>query len=164
MTWWLVLIACSGEPAPREKAAEPAKADAHAGHSDHMALMAKTRTELRATLGEAYDQPVPGLDAADPVAGKAVYDSSCTSCHGATGKGDGAAAATLDPKPADFTDAFHARYYSDAGRVHLIRKGSPGTGMPGFEGTLTEKDVLDVYAYVRSLRGAPDAGGEPHHH
>ena len=40
----------------------------------------------------------------DPKAGKAKYDANCVGCHGATGKGDGAAAAALNPKPQDHTD------------------------------------------------------------
>jgi len=50
----------------------------------------------------------PGLALAqskgDAKAGKAKYDTLCVGCHGATGKGDGAAAAALNPKPGNFTD------------------------------------------------------------
>jgi high-affinity iron transporter len=125
-----------------------------------MAQMAATRERLRTELGEAYDQPVPGLDAADPVRGKAIYDQACASCHGAAGKGDGPAGAGLTPPPADFTDAFHARYYSDAGRVRIIEGGSPETSMAGFAGQLDRAQILDVYAYVATFRSAQAAGGE----
>ncbi len=142
-------------------------AGAHAPGGGHMADMVATREALRTELGAAYDAPVPGLEGADPTHGRSVYDTACASCHGATGKGDGPAGAGLTPPPADFTDAFHARFYSDAARVHIVRKGIAGTGMAGFEGTLSEKDVLDVYAYVKGLRPAPGtapAGGEHAHH
>ena len=42
----------------------------------------------------------------DPVSiknGKTLYTSYCTPCHGDKGKGDGAAAVALNPKPADHT-------------------------------------------------------------
>ena len=126
--------------------------DVHAGHGAHMAKMGETREALRATLGAAYDAPVPGLDAADPTKGRALYDTHCASCHGVGGKGDGAAGAGLNPPPADFTDAFHARFYSDAGRVQIVRAGSDGTAMVGFQSVLGDQGVLDVYAFVRSLR------------
>lgn len=35
--------------------------------------------------------------------GKALYTTYCATCHGAEGKGDGAAAAALNPKPRDFS-------------------------------------------------------------
>jgi mono/diheme cytochrome c family protein len=145
-------------------ALEAAGADPHAaahGSGGHMQEMAATRDKLRAELADAYDQPVPGLEAADATRGKAVYDQACASCHGASGKGDGPAATGLNPPPADFTDAFHARYYSDAGRVRIIEKGSPGTAMMGFEGQLDRGQILDVYAHVATLRGGPKPAGEP---
>jgi high-affinity iron transporter len=118
----------------------------------HLAKMDATRDRLRSELGAAYDQPVPGLDQADPARGKGIYDEKCAACHGPAGKGDGPAGAALDPKPADFTDAFHSRYYSDAGRIRIIEKGSPGTAMPPWEAQLDPNAVLAVYAFVRSLR------------
>lgn len=179
-----LLLACGGGEAPKtaeggDAAADPGKADPgeagddraahgqgggdhaghHAGGSGHMAEMAATRDKLRADLGDAYDQPVAGLDTANPDNGKALYATHCASCHGDAGKGDGPAGKGLNPPAADFTDAFHARFYSDAGRVRIIEKGSPNTAMAGFEGTLDRQQILDVYAYVRSLR--PAAGGQP---
>ena len=47
-----------------------------------------------------------GLAACSPVSsntGRAIYADKCAVCHGATGKGDGALAATLDTRPADLT-------------------------------------------------------------
>src|SRR5258708_32790646 len=37
--------------------------------------------------------------------GEKVAKINCASCHGAKGKGDGAAAAALNPKPADWTSS-----------------------------------------------------------
>lgn len=169
------LLACSTPenpsvppPAPTEAPAAHAHADsephdhamtggdAHSSHADHMKAMGAQRDALRAQLGASYDEPVPGLDAADQVAGKALYDAQCAACHGAAGKGDGAAGEGLNPSPADFTDAFHARFYSDAGRIHIIRNGSPGTAMAAFGQSLDDKQIVDLYAYVRQFRAASD--------
>lgn len=132
-------------------------ADPHAGHhmggADHMGAMEATRERLRSTLGASYDAPVAGLDSADIERGGALFATHCASCHGAGGKGDGPASSGLVPPPANFTDAHHARFYSDAGRVEIIREGSPGTAMAPFKSVLSAQGVLDVYAYVRSLRG-----------
>jgi mono/diheme cytochrome c family protein len=163
---WLVTtwLACGEAPPPSDDGgaptAAPAPVDPHAAHkggSDHMAQMTAMRDTLRTELGEAYDAPVPGLDTADAAAGKALYDVHCASCHGVAGKGDGPAGAGLNPPPSDLTDAFHARFYSDAGRVRVIQKGSPGTAMVGFEAMLDSDKILQVYAYVRDFRAA--AGG-----
>lgn len=119
----------------------------------HMARMGAIRDTLKAKLGPAYDQPVAGLDHADPARGKATYDRACTPCHGALGKGDGPAAKLLPEEASDFTDPMHAAFYSDAGRVAIIRDGLPKSGMPGWAGgTISDPDLLDLYAYVRSLR------------
>src|SRR5712691_8487480 len=42
-------------------------------------------------------------DAKAVAQGQKVAQVNCVSCHGAKGKGDGAAAAALNPKPADWT-------------------------------------------------------------
>jgi mono/diheme cytochrome c family protein len=158
---FVLLAACGSEPEVKEdvSVAPKGQGDAHASHGAHMAEMAKTRDELRATMGEAYDAPIPGFEAADPARGRALYEQTCASCHGPAGKGDGPAAAGLNPPAADFTDAFHARYYSDAARLRIIEKGLPGTAMAGFEGQYDRAQLLDLYAYVRQFRE-----GAPHDH
>ena len=164
MLW---LVAC-GSPPPAPSPALPTgtpPADHHDHASGtHMAAMAATRDRLRAELGPAYDQPVAGLDDADPAKGSVLYEAHCGSCHGAGGKGDGPAATGLMPSPADFTDAFHARYYSDAGRVRIIEKGSPDTAMTGFDATLDHQQILDLYAHVRAYREANPAPPDEHEH
>jgi mono/diheme cytochrome c family protein len=129
----------------------------------HMARMERVRGELQATLGEAYDAPVPGLDSADAAAGSRLYRRSCETCHGASGKGDGILASGLAMPPADHTDAHHARYYSDAGRMEIIRNGIAGTPMVGFSSQLSEQELLDLYAFVSSLRG-DEPKAAPHDH
>lgn len=37
--------------------------------------------------------------------GKTIFETQCVTCHGATGHGDGAGAASLNPKPRNFTQA-----------------------------------------------------------
>lgn len=157
MAWWWLACGAADVPADggghvHEDGSTHVHADGDHAHADHMAAMAATRDRLRTGLGDAYAAPVPGLDAADPVRGKTIYAANCAACHGDAGRGDGPAGRELSPPPADFTDPFHARFYSDAGRVAVIRTGVPGTAMAGWEGALSPRDILDVYAYVRTLR------------
>ncbi|MBM4442817.1 MAG: cytochrome c [Candidatus Rokubacteria bacterium] len=87
----------------------------------------------------------PGGNAAN---GKKLADTNCVSCHGAGGKGDGAAAAALNPKPADWTSA-KVQGESDG---EIFWKISNGRGpMPPWK-HLSEKDRWDLVAYVRSLK------------
>lgn len=46
-----------------------------------------------------------GMAAGDDLAtGASLYEAKCQICHGANGRGDGPAAAALNPKPRDFTN------------------------------------------------------------
>jgi mono/diheme cytochrome c family protein len=86
----------------------------------------------------------PGGNAAN---GKKLADVNCVSCHGASGKGDGPAAAALNPKPADWTSA---KVQSES-PGELFWKISNGRGpMPPWK-HLPEKDRWDLVAYVKSL-------------
>lgn len=91
----------------------------------------------------------------DPAAGKAKYDQLCATCHGATGKGDGAAAAALNPKPRNFQDAAVMSKKTDAYLKTIIQKGGAAAGlsplMPPWGSSLTEQDIANVIAYIRSL-------------
>src|SRR5574341_1474261 len=59
----------------------------------------------------------------DAKAGKAKYDANCVACHGATGKGDGPAAAALNPKPQDHTDGKIMNALSDKYLFEIIKDG-----------------------------------------
>ena len=69
----------------------------------------------------------PGLALAqtkgDAKAGKTKYDANCVGCHGATGKGDGAAAAALNPKPQDHTNGKVMKALSDKYLFDIIKDG-----------------------------------------
>ena len=87
----------------------------------------------------------PGGNAAN---GKKLAETNCVSCHGNGGKGDGPAAAALNPKPADWTSA-KVQSESDG---ELFWKISNGRGpMPPWK-HLSEKDRWDLVAHVRSLK------------
>jgi mono/diheme cytochrome c family protein len=139
----------------------PAEHDHAAGeHSHaaggHMQHMDEVRAWLKEELKDQYDQPVPAVTAAMLAQGKEVYGRTCVTCHGASGKGDGPAAMAFEQKPADFTDAAHSKYYSDAGRILIIEKGVEGTPMTGWANILSADEIHAVYGYVRSLRETPD--------
>ena len=83
--------------------------------------------------------------------GKELYDTTCKSCHGATGLGDGAAGAGIKPAPRDFTKLADFKFGSSSVDMYAtLEKGSPGTSMAAF-GYLPEDDRIAITHYVRSL-------------
>lgn len=92
---------------------------------------------------------------ADVAKGKATYATYCASCHGAGGKGDGPAAAGLNPKPQDHTNAAAMGKLTDKYLEDIIKKGGAGVGksalMPPWAAALKDPDVQNVIAFMRSL-------------
>lgn len=97
---------------------------------------------------KAKKNPLPA-DAATVAQGKKVADVNCVSCHGATGKGNGAAAVALNPKPADWTSK---KVQADTDG-EIFWKLSTGRGaMPSWK-FLPENDRWALVRYIRSLGG-----------
>lgn len=84
----------------------------------------------------------------NPEKGKVVYNTYCLNCHGQTGKGDGPIGKSLIPPAADLTATGKK---SDEGLLKTIREGRPGTAMPSWKHEISEQEILDVVAYLRSL-------------
>ena len=83
----------------------------------------------------------------DSALGKKSVETNCASCHGPQGKGDGPAAAALNPKPANWTGD-KTKKETDG---ELFWKISNGRGpMPPWK-HLPEKDRWDLVAHVKSL-------------
>jgi len=95
--------------------------------------------------------PVTTLNLAE---GKAIFDKSCASCHGATGRGDGPAGAALNPKPPAIGTVEHMRGVTPALTYRVLSVGIAGTPMVGYAATLTPEQRWNVVAYVNSLRAS----------
>lgn len=95
----------------------------------------------------------------DPKAGKARFDLLCASCHGATGKGDGPAAAALSPKPRNHADGKYMNALTDKYLFDIIKGGGAGLGksplMPPWASQLNDQDIWNVVAYIRTLAVPP---------
>ena len=59
---------------------------------------------------------------------KALFGSLCSTCHGAGGRGDGAAAAGLNPKPRDYSDKEWQKSVTDEQIATVILKGGAAIG------------------------------------
>ncbi len=93
--------------------------------------------------------------AGDPEQGKKLYGQYCATCHGESGKGNGPAAAALNPKPRDHTDKEYMSKLSDDDLLKVIKNGGASVGkspiMPPWGPTLNDDQLKDVIAYVRTL-------------
>ena len=90
-----------------------------------------------------------GSDAEEEEGAKA-YKDYCTSCHGETGKGDGIAGASLEPKPKDLVKL--SAVVGDDYLYWRISKGSPGTAMVGWGEVLDEEQIWQVVSFIRTLK------------
>lgn len=80
--------------------------------------------------------------------GKKVAQVNCVSCHGKSGKGDGAAAMALNPKPADWT----SKKIQGESDGELFWKITTGRGaMPSWR-HLPDKDRWALVQYIRTLK------------
>jgi len=108
-----------------------------------------------ASLGAAPPAPADFQLNGDAERGKAVYAKHCALCHGATGDGKSKMAASLKPKPADFTDKALTGKRSDWELYLAVRDGGPAIGLTkamfAWKALLPDQEIRDSVAYVRSL-------------
>ncbi len=89
-----------------------------------------------------------GSDA--PAAGAVVFKTNCEACHGPQGHGDGPAGAALDPAPKNL-----AELQAKAGDDYLfwrIAAGKEGTSMVAWKGVLTDEQIWQAVAFIRTLK------------
>lgn len=90
-------------------------------------------------------------DKASVAAGKALFGQYCATCHGNSGKGDGPSSKALKPPPRNFVSGKFKFGKDDASLFKTIGKGSPGTAMPSWAATLSDKQRWQVVSYIKTL-------------
>jgi mono/diheme cytochrome c family protein len=143
------LQACgdSGEqsppPAPPEPAAAPAPSPA------------ATPAPAPAPGGAGDAGATPG----DATTGGTMYAIYCASCHGPTGNADTPIADTLDPRPTPHANGAYMNTLSDDYLFRIIKGGGTAVGkapiMPPWAGSLSDAQIRDVMAFVRTLARPP---------
>jgi mono/diheme cytochrome c family protein len=107
-------------------------------------------------MGEEMEA-MQGREAMDVSLGRMIYAMSCIHCHGAEGKGDGAASIYIGPyshpRPNDFTRGIFKFRSTESGQLPMltdlmrtIREGIPGY-MPSFR-NLGEEKIRQVALYI----------------
>jgi copper transport protein len=95
-------------------------------------------------------------DRASILAGRALYDSQCASCHGPspTFAGDGPQAADLLPPPSDLR--IHLPLHRDGELFAFIAHGLPNTAMRPYQEVLSIEDIWHLVNYLQAV-------ATPHH-
>ena len=125
----LVLTACGGNESPSSTPNEDA-------------TLAPVPAEY-AGLGNPL-----GRDAAQ--AGAEVFHTNCETCHGPQGHGDGPAGQSLEPRPGNL-----AKVQTKAEDGYLfwrIHDGKTGTAMVAWKGILSDEQIWQVIAFLRTLK------------
>jgi mono/diheme cytochrome c family protein len=89
-----------------------------------------------------------------------VFRAYCVGCHGENGRGDGPMASKLFRdfmiRPTDLAAPAFQESHDDARLAQAIRGGGKAVHktpyMPGWTGTLTDRQVTDLVAFVRELK------------
>jgi len=131
--WWAIAY---GRPGTAMAGFE----DKHGGPISHDAMHA-LMDWLFESSGVERDPVEDRLVAGDAELGESVYQAHCSTCHGPQGEG-GTGTALANP-------VFLATA-SDAFIHHSVNNGRSGTPMPGFSDTLTDGEIDNVVAYLRS--------------
>jgi mono/diheme cytochrome c family protein len=109
----------------------------------------------------------PGADLPpDAPLGQRIYAQRCAVCHGPDGRGNGPAAPSLIPRPRDFTLGQFTYQStpadqppSDADLTQVVLNGLQASAMPYWHDLLSERDIREVVAYIKSL--SPVFDGPP---
>ena len=130
-----------------------------------------TDPQLRAVIGYLAAQGIKDFKYYEPWTsqefvnasvdrGKVLYKEYCAQCHGFTGKGDGPAAAGIEPKPAIHANMPFEKLPMEY-LYNVINYGGPAVGkspnMPYWGLTISQQGVADVIAYLKvTFKGPPD--------
>ncbi|HEX6112340.1 MAG TPA: cytochrome c [Geminicoccaceae bacterium] len=108
-----------------------------------------------ATPMAADETPVEEVErftAGDAAHGAALYKRYCSGCHGADGRGG---AHTFMPHIQNLTRKDYIEFIPDGFLFTVIAEGGVAVGksgyMPAWRGTLSEQDIKDVIAFIRTL-------------
>jgi mono/diheme cytochrome c family protein len=108
------------------------------------------QTETLATLPPEYAGMTNPLGADAASAGAEVFKKNCTACHGDKGYGDGPAGMSLEPHPKNLAE--FAPTVADDYLFWRINTGRPGTAMVAWKGVLTDQQIWQVIAFIRTLK------------
>lgn len=118
-----------------------------------MGSMQRHRQAMRQGIPEPYaslSQPAGGQQ--QITRGRELYATHCAACHGADGRGNGPAAASLEPAPANLrrlTSMHLGRRPGDLAFVIGEGGAAYGTAMPAYKDTLNVERRQALVAFLQ---------------
>ena len=114
----------------------------------------KVQSNTSPSLGH-WSAPPEAVKRANPIPrdqtsierGKNMFKTYCIACHGSEGRGDGPAAAGLNPKPPNLVKM--AGHHADGDIAWKIENGRGA--MPAWKGRLKEKDIWHLTNFIQTL-------------
>ncbi|MCC6865242.1 MAG: cytochrome c [Ignavibacteria bacterium] len=83
--------------------------------------------------------------------GKKLYTTTCASCHGDQGKGDGVAGGSLNPKPRNFHEMTGWQNGPQITMMYkTLQEGVPNTAMASYS-NLSPEERLDLIMYIKTF-------------
>lgn len=83
-------------------------------------------------------------------AGRDLFRTRCAACHGPEGRGNGLAAASMNPRPTNFSDQTQRTAVTDSAARAVIESGR--RGMPAFGQMLSQAQLDTLVFFLRSFR------------
>src|SRR6266496_1860314 len=122
------------------------------------AILFTTLLGIRALASHRTGAPQRGGGRGNPAA--ALYTDMCAGCHGV--------AVTAGPRALSLFDDTWVQSRDDASILTSIRDGRPAANMPPFKDSLTDQQIWQMVAYIRTQAASlkakpqyiPDAAGE----
>ena len=136
------------------------------GHLGYLAPVSVWRPDPQAYADMTWPPATNVPAGATPA--QRLYVENCAFCHGPDGRGNGASAPSMIPRPRDFTQGLfkykstpESAPPSDDDVIAVVTNGLNASGMPYFRGTLSEQEIRDVVGVVKefskAFRAAPTA-------
>ena len=109
--------------------------------------MAQSKPWVVPADAAAVKNPLSGNTSVIPD-GKTIYVANCGPCHGEKGRGDGPAAAGLNPKPADHSSAL-IQSETDGSLFWKLSEGR--APMPAYKKVFSDQQRWELIDYIRTL-------------
>lgn len=162
----LMLAGCGGE----DDSIPNQSADAQAIRAKVLVQMEKERLQRiaprleRVVAKASQNLPTPPAGAApvaeageEKVARPAadLYAQNCSSCHGASGQGDGPLSAGLNPTPAKHADGGYMNALSNEHIFKVVKEGGAAVGksamMAPWGSSFSDEEITGLVAFMRGL-------------